>query len=314
MTRAGTIVVAVASALVGAAAAWAIARSNGTTQEEGVRPGGTPAEEAPAPTRAPDPASPSPTATLAPGTAESAEVASLRRTIAELQRRLEARDPANGMADAIQEMKDVLEAQKRLRPKVTELLLTPSKAVQSRYASLLARKDGGAARILPRGVYEDWIEPRGGGAYYSFETRSNSYDKEPDLELEQGKFGSGFYGASWGHLLDLGAIAIETVPESGTPVPAVLSAAEQEDWKDMWEDGATPEERATPQFTHPALNRRLSRNWLPSVVGHSYLLRAFLPGEHDHLVAFSVVEEDEHGQTLVWRVLRTWPLSYDRKK
>jgi hypothetical protein len=31
------------------------------------------------------------------------------------------------------------------------------------------------------------------------------------------------------------------------------------------------------------------------------------PGEHDHLVAFQTIAADEHGHTLAWRILKTWP-------
>src|SRR5690606_37764154 len=35
-----------------------------------------------------------------------------------------------------------------------------------------------------------------------------------------------------------------------------------------------------------------------------WLLRAILPGEHDHLVAFRSLAADEFGHTIAWRILR----------
>ena len=44
-----------------------------------------------------------------------------------------------------------------------------------------------------------------------------------------------------------------------------------------------------------------------AVSGHTYVLRSILEEEHDVLVAFTVLEEDEaHGMTLIWRILKSW--------
>jgi len=62
-----------------------------------------------------------------------------------------------------------------------------------------------AIRLLPRGAHDESSFERGGGAYYSFSTGSHSYNKTPQIELQQKEFSVGFYGASYGFMTDLGS-------------------------------------------------------------------------------------------------------------
>jgi len=275
-----------------------------------------PPVEQPAAAAAPPSPQP-PTVLQAPGRA-SPELEQVRGELREALRRLElAQAEATRLRDLVgtsgggvgvgeASASDLVKLSARIRGRTQELLLTPPEAIQSRYASLLARAGTGVARILPRGAYEHAIEKRGGGAYYSFATRDNSYDEEPDLELQQGMYGSSFYGGTWGHVLDLGAITLESVPESPAALPPALTEEQRPVWELLWQDAKTSKEGFSDDFKSAARKLRLSRSSAAAVVGHTYVVRAILPGEHDHLVAFSPVEQDEFGHTLVWRVLRAW--------
>lgn len=109
-------------------------------------------------------------------------------------------------------------------------------------------------------------------------------------------------------MLDLGPIAIETVTQSPTAYPPGLQEDLRPKWEVLWEDAETKKEGFSREFERKVNALGLAPRHIPSVRGHTYVVRAILPGEHDHLVAFSPVEEDEHGQTLVWRILKTWPV------
>jgi hypothetical protein len=207
---------------------------------------------------------------------------------------------------------DLVDLGLRVRRRAEELLLTVPSSVTTRHAALLARSDAGAARILPRGKYDALVEKRGGGAYYSFATSDNSCDKEPDIELQQGSYSSSFYGGTWGYVLDLGAADVEHVPDSPTVLPAGLDETSRTTWEFLWRDAGTTKSDVPREFQDEANRLRLRRGRAPAVVGHAYVVRAILPGEHDHLVAFSPVEEDEYGHTLVWRVLKSWPVEKRR--
>jgi hypothetical protein len=185
--------------------------------------------------------------------------------------------------------------------------------VVERYAALLAREDTGTARLLPRGKYEHVVEKRGGGAYYSFATRDNSYDKEPDLELQNGRYRSGFYGNNWGHVMDLGPITVESVPDGPSVLPPGLAEDLRAKWEFLWKDAGTNERDFSGEFRSEASRLGVDRNHVPAVAGHTYVVRAILVGEHDHLVAFTPVEQDDYGQTLVWRILKKWKVPSRRR-
>ena len=97
------------------------------------------------------------------------------------------------------------------------------------------------ARILPRGRFDALIERRGGGAYWSFVKRDNSYDKEPDLELQQGMFMSGFYGGNEGRLLDLGEMPLEDVEADPARAPRVLDEQGRRVWAHFFKARGKPE-------------------------------------------------------------------------
>jgi hypothetical protein len=190
--------------------------------------------------------------------------------------------------------------------------------VPARWTSTLGdwttRVGGGMNRILRRGEFETLITPRGGGAYWSFAKRSNSYDEEPDLELQNERWHSGFYGGNKGWLLDLGEVPIESVEPDPQRPPHRLSEEDQKLWDFLWTerpaDGGYKERRDI--FLRETMNR--SRDSVPAVAGHTYLLRSILEEEHDVLVVFRDLERDDHGRTLVWRVLRQWELPVKRRR
>ncbi len=168
----------------------------------------------------------------------------------------------------------------------------------------------GAARVLRREIWDAAVNPPlgipGGGAYFSFHRQSHSYGDEPDVSLSIGRFSSGFYGGSRGYLLDLGS----------TPLAAVTTLAEQEgdaqaapelnaQWRHLSADAGTTDSGHDDAYDREAERLGLRDN-VVARTGRTYLLRALLDREHDVLVAFRSVHEDQDGHTLVWRVLKTF--------
>jgi hypothetical protein len=248
--------------------------------------------------------------------ASATETAELRAEVERLTRRLEsipaerADLEAGGVGDSSgREVAALVEQARRIRARAQALLLTPPESLVSRYAGFLDRADTGLARILRRGAYEHVIEKRGGGAYWSFATRDNDYDRQPDLELQNGQFLSGFYGANWGHLLDLGDVPIEGVGDREGLVPGGLDEKGRAVWSLLWEDAGTGLHGHTnAEWLERASALGVRRGPVPAVAGHSYVLRSFLFGEHDVLVVFRAIDADEHGMTLAWRMLKSWPV------
>ncbi|MFN0206722.1 MAG: hypothetical protein ACKVS6_10480, partial [Planctomycetota bacterium] len=161
-----------------------------------------------------------------------------------------------------------------LQEVIDEALRIPS-VVQSNYPSLLGNSNTGTARILVRDRFPDIGKLRGGGAYYSFATLSNSYDDEPDLELDnRGYFRTSFVGGWGGFLLNVGKVDIETLDESGTKMPVGLK---RDEWDIFFVDAHTTA-RDFDKTVASKANLLGLTNYLKADVGDSYLLRAILPG------------------------------------
>lgn len=196
---------------------------------------------------------------------------------------------------------------REIRSIATKRLLTPPDHVQARYAEYRTGDRTGLARILPRGKYDLIVEPRGGGAYWSFKTGSNSYDAEPDLELQNGEYHTSFYGGTTGFLMDLGDHPIDDVDADPDRPPAGLDETGLARWAWLWKE-AEPRDEKRPdrrelRGENPGLTDRVKAE-----PRHTYLLRAILPGEHDILVVFRPVDEDETGVTLIYRILHEFEM------
>jgi len=201
-----------------------------------------------------------------------------------------------------QELLDVVEAVGRAGE---EKLLTVPEEVKLRYAALLGLESTGAARVVERGKFDRIVNLRGGGAYFSFATRSNSYDEEPDVELQQGTYGTSFYGGTFGFLLDLGDYPVENVPADPAAVPSGLTAEQEAAWRFLASEvPADREGRRAWEQSGKALGLK---DRVKAEPNHTYLLRAVLPGEHDILVAFRDAHRDDTGSSIVWREIRRWP-------
>lgn len=176
-----------------------------------------------------------------------------------------------------------------------------------KHSAFLKLPNTGIARILERSRFGDMDIGgiRGGGAYYSFATRSNSYNDEPDLALQGDYYGSGFYGNSRGFILDLDDTKIEEVDEAGAVVPKKLPAAVSGVWTQFFADAHTDMNRYDDTIG-PELNKVGYIPRVKAAEGHTYLLRSLMPGEHDHLVVFRTVEANELGHTIIWRILKSW--------
>ena len=200
-------------------------------------------------------------------------------------------------------------------------LLDVSPDLKDRYSTAVSQPatsfavQTGFARIVHRGRWDALVEVRGGGAYFSFLTRSNSYDEKPELSLQGDRYSSGFAGSDTGFLLDLGVIPFDqlgAVMSGGAP--SELSERQRETRDFMGSVRATVEDSryGGRRSLSEADAKRASELGLgkpvPALVGHTYLLRSVLFYEHDHLVVFTVIGGDEYGHTLAWRILRSWPV------
>src|SRR5262249_43759650 len=120
-------------------------------------------------------------------------------------------------------IKEIDSLRKQLDEK-TKLFLSPSADDLAAFAEFLKQPNTGLIRILPRGLYEDRLTIRGGGAYYSFIRLTNEYGYGSDIELQrvptnefvappiaEYNFQVGFAGADYGFIVTLGDVPLEKV-------------------------------------------------------------------------------------------------------
>ena len=202
-------------------------------------------------------------------------------------------------ADLLKELESLCERGEQL------LLQDVPQEASERFAHLAQRSDAGLARLVHRN--SPWSELpsiREGGAYWSFATRSNDYNDEPDLGLEGGYLRVGFVVRDTGLVVDLGEQPLPTGLDS-------LDARAGEPLVDMalnsWIDRSQPKERIAESVDALEERLRLLEAWrVEAQVGHSYLVRS-MHREHDLLAVIEVLQLDERGILIAWQVLRTWP-------
>lgn len=199
-----------------------------------------------------------------------------------------------------------------LRARGEELLLEsiPPDA-SATWSDRLAGEDAGLARIVDRqSPWKQLPRQREGGAYWSFVRRSHDYNHEPDLGLEGGIFQSGFVVRRFGMVVDLGERPMPGTLadlESLSSSPAVHLALT------ATIDRRAPDDEVEERVDELKRLREECRPWhsVKARAGHSYAVRSMLP-EHDVLAVFEVVELDERGALIAWRILRTLPVEKPR--
>jgi RNA polymerase sigma-70 factor (ECF subfamily) len=186
-----------------------------------------------------------------------------------------------------------------------------SHTVSRRFANLLARKDAGLTRLVARG--SPWSElprVREGGAYYSFATRSSSFDDHPDVEFSQGLLSVSMSGASPGVIIDLGQLPLEEAVGNWSRLgrgPAFEIAAHRQI------DHFRPREEVIA--TLRAIQKEviaLRAISTEALLGHSYLLRSIDHEHHDLLVVLEVVGIDDYGIQIAWQQIQSWPVPRER--
>lgn len=205
--------------------------------------------------------------------------------------------------DRARSAKEIETLREQLKQKELEFL-SPSAEDRVQFAEFLLQRDSGLARLLPREKYREKLNVREGGAYYSFTKLSNSYDRDPQIGLEQETLSTGFAGADFGFLVSLGDIPLETVGLDHDGVQYLAAFVPP-----TIEPEARIQQRNAGIGFEVGRNRYKSR--LPLMIGGTYILRSISYERFDVLVAFRVVRQDTDGSViLLWKKLREFPIPY----
>ncbi len=152
-------------------------------------------------------------------------------------------------------------------------------------------------RIMPREVYGRAIAvPQGGGAYYSFSTGSNDYQKIAQLSLEQNSLSTGFAGADYGLMGDLGTRPLSEVNGETPEIDYLLKYKAPGNIVDARVEQRKAREHKAETFT--------LKNRFPSVVGNTFVLRSISFRDADILVAFKIMRKEADGSLIIfWKPL-----------
>lgn len=193
-------------------------------------------------------------------------------------------------------------------------LLTPDPAIVAAQDSWIDLPNTGICRLVDRTFADTHLEgalaTRGSGAYYSFANRHHSYDASPDLEFQAMRFSSGFYGRSIGLVAWIGDVPLESLPTSAEPIPSVIPESQRFAWERLWRPISMDDTAHDSAYREET--QSLRRGVEVTTDPMTYLVRACLLDEHDHLVAFRVLGFDAHTVTIGWRILSAWPAPGDR--
>jgi hypothetical protein len=163
-----------------------------------------------------------------------------------------------------------------------------------------AQKEGFEVfRLMPRERYDRKLTVQGGGAYYSFTTKSHDYQKIAQIGLEQNYLQVGFAGANYGFLADLGDIPLATVTTETAELNFLVSY--QPPTKE-------PEVRAEQRksFKYETENATYQSR-VPASPGHVYVLRAISFDDADVLVAFKIHRKETDGSLIIfWNLLKNF--------
>ena len=188
------------------------------------------------------------------------------------------------------EIQKQIEARRAELVELEKMYLEPSAEDRTRYAEFLRQPNTGLIRLLPREKFHF-------GEYYSFSALTHEYVSGTDLGLEDGQIRSGFSGANYGFMTNLGDVRIEEV---GPTTPGVTFFAA---YKAPNEEPLARKEYS--RFTYGAEIEKLPvASRMPLQADTTYLLRSINYGISDVLVAIRVVRVDSDGSAvIVWKVL-----------
>jgi hypothetical protein len=196
-------------------------------------------------------------------------------------------------------------------------LLAPSAADRSRFASFLLLKNTGLIHLLPREVYDTYITHtkspvsiRGGGAYYSFASRTHVYGYGSDIQLSHNEFSVGLAGDDYGMLTMFGDTPLEQITAKDPRAHFIATYKPATTERQARVEGlrfAPCWGSCTPTGGGLLIDGLHYRRSMPLVENSTYLLRSIVYYYSDVLVAFRVVRRDQDGSVIIaWKLLKDY--------
>jgi hypothetical protein len=191
-------------------------------------------------------------------------------------------------AQTRQQASDNLSRLKEEANHLESVILSPDKED----IDLADREKVNVFRLLSREKYDNSFSTiRGGGAYYSFTTKSHSYSGISQIQLQQNKLSVGFAGVNYGFMTDLGETSLAEINEKTKGFNFLIE----------YQPPANEQQRARG-FDFEGAN---FKDNLPATVGHSYFLRAISYDQADVFVALKIQRKDTDGSLIIfWKLIK----------
>ncbi len=193
-----------------------------------------------------------------------------------------------------QKLQKIDELNNQIKILETDVLLPNAKDLKQ------AEKEGVEVfRLMPREKYDHKFTVQGGGAYYSFTTKSHDYRKIAQIGLDQNYLSVGFAGADYGFIADLGSVALADVTKETGEINFLVNYKPPTEEKEVRIEQRKAYEYDTGNATF--------RSRVPVSIGHSYALRIIDFDRADVLVAFKIYRKDIDGSLIVfWKLLENF--------
>ena len=154
-------------------------------------------------------------------------------------------------------------------------------------------------RLMPRELYDHKFTVQGGGAYYSFTTKSHDYQKIAQIELSQNYLSVGFAGADYGFIADLGSVPLAGITKETDEINFLVNYKPPTKEADVRIEQRKAGNYETENATY--------RSRVLFSVGHSYALRAISFDQADVLVALKIYRKDTDGSLIIfWKLLENF--------
>jgi|GEM_PF-6591228 len=204
------------------------------------------------------------------------------------------------------------------RPKLFEV----DDAVRARFDEIVAddgasfAKRYGFTRLLHREQWRALVEEVNEGPFYSFLNRSHSLRDRTEIVLQPGPgLSPGAQGPRRsGLILDLGEVPFaELAVVMGGAPPSTADERLRETYAFLRDVCGGPiegprRERSLDEADAARIDELELDRTVPAILGHTYAMRTLLYDTHDHLVVFTLVDEDPSGFSLAWRIAESRPV------
>ena len=191
-----------------------------------------------------------------------------------------------------QQLQKIDELNNQIKILETEILLPDDKDLKQ------SEKEGFEVfRLMPRERYDHKFTVQGGGAFYSFTTKSHDYQKIAQICLEQNNLSVGFAGADYGFIADLGNIPLTSVTKETGEINFLVNYKPPTKEIEVRSEQSKTANYETETATY--------RSRVVVSIGHSYVLRAISFGDADILVAFKIHRKDTDGSLIILGAIKS---------